>query len=92
MTWYLLLSAFCKPLAGFKTTARVRGTVIAYRLALSFLPMTNALIFPVRAVAVFADIAGVFAFYGFGADADDAADSFDGLHQHAVGQRNTTFV
>ncbi|MDR2473239.1 MAG: hypothetical protein LBD53_06690 [Tannerella sp.] len=31
MTWYFLLSAFCKPLAGFKTTARVWGTVIHYR-------------------------------------------------------------
>ncbi|MDR2472481.1 MAG: hypothetical protein LBD53_02795 [Tannerella sp.] len=33
-----------KPLAGFKTTARVRGTVITYRLVLPFMPpMTNAL-------------------------------------------------
>ncbi|MDR2472235.1 MAG: hypothetical protein LBD53_01555 [Tannerella sp.] len=33
-----------KPLAGFKTTARVLGTVITYRLVLSFLlAMTNAI-------------------------------------------------
>jgi hypothetical protein len=35
-------SAFSKPLAGFKTTARVLGTVITYRLGLPFLlAMTN---------------------------------------------------
>jgi hypothetical protein len=33
-----------KPLAGFKTTARVLDTVITYRLVVSFLlPVTNAL-------------------------------------------------
>ncbi|MDR2473993.1 MAG: hypothetical protein LBD53_10635, partial [Tannerella sp.] len=33
-----------KPLAGFKTTARVLGTVITFRLGLPFLlAMTNAL-------------------------------------------------
>jgi hypothetical protein len=50
LQWFKTLQAvfgrygYFQPLAGFKTTARVLGTVITFRLVLSFLlEMTHAL-------------------------------------------------